>query len=142
MKAIVFLLPLLALCAGCSSVSVQKAPNVDLTKFHRVFVEQRLNENNHLNEMMVDELRRLGREASTGPMTMMPEDTDAVLSYDARWTWDFRTYLIELNVGLRTARTGKRLAEGRYYQPSVRPRAPDVVVRDIITKMFGPPAVK
>jgi hypothetical protein len=137
MKAIVFLLPLLAFCAGCSSVSVQKAPSVDLTKFHRVFVEQRLNENNHLNEMMVDELRRLGHEASTGPMTMMPEDTDAVLSYDARWTWDFRTYLIELNLGLRTAKTGKRLAEGRYYQPSVNPRAPDVVVHGIITKMFA-----
>ncbi len=142
MKAFAYLIPALLFCAGCSSVTVQKSPALDLSKVHRVFIEQRQNDNNHLNDMMVDEMRRLGFEASTGPLTMMPEDTEAVLAYDARWTWDFHTYMIELNLGLRNARTGKKLAEGRYYQPSVRPLPADEAVHAIIVKMFAPAASK
>ena len=53
--------------------------------------------------LLVAELRRLGREASSGPMTMMPQNTEAVLTYDARWEWNFKTYLVELNLELRTS---------------------------------------
>jgi hypothetical protein len=135
-----FLLPLLwvaALCGGCTSVSVRKPPAFDLGRFHRIFVEQPFNENHHLDEIMAEQLRTLGHEASSGPLTMMPENTDAVLTYNARWTWDFKTYLIELDVSLHTAHTKKLLAEGRYYQPSITTKPPETVVRDLLAKLFA-----
>jgi hypothetical protein len=126
----------LTLLAGCaSSVSARKV--VPLDRYQRIYVETRLNENNHLDEVFVAELRRLGREASSGPLTMMPEKTDAVLTYDARWEWDFRTYLIELNFELHTVHPRKKLADARYHQPTIRTKAPDVVIRELFARLFS-----
>jgi len=115
---------------------VRKLPTVDLSRYHRIFVIQPFNENHHVDEFFAAELRAKGLVAASGPLTMMPEDTDAVLAYDTRWTWDFKTYMIELDASLRTAHTDKLLAQARYYQPSARPRAPDVVVHDIVQRLF------
>ena len=138
-KALFPLLVVVGLCAACSTtVSVRKAPKVDFGRFHRVFVVQPLNENHHLDEMFADEIRRTGRVASSGPLTMMPEETDAVLVYQAQWTGDFITSLLDLSVELHTAHTEKRLAEARYYQPSARPKKPEYVVHALVTRLFGP----
>ena len=121
--------------AGCSSVSARKV--VALDQFKRYYVERQLNENNHLDEYIAAELRRLGREASSGPRTMMPKNTEVIVTYDARWTWDFKTYLIELDVELHTQFPSKKLADGRYYQPSIKPKPPADAVRELFEKLFG-----
>ena len=87
----------------------------------------------------VAELKRLGREASSGPLTMMPENADAVLTYADRWEWDFKDYLIELNLELHTARTHKKLADGRYYQPSLKTKTPAAVIQELLVPLFGKP---
>jgi opacity protein-like surface antigen len=137
MKAIFTLVAAAAaiLLAGCSTASVRKPVRLD--SYQHIFVEQRLNENQHLDEMMVDELKALGRDASSGPLTMMPDNADAVLSYDARWNWDFKTYLLELNLSLRAAHSNKKLADARYYQPSLRTKAAPAIVHELIVSMFG-----
>jgi len=125
----------LLLLTGCvSSVSARKV--VSLDSFRRIYVERRLNENNQLDQLFVAELRRLGREASSGPMTMMPENTDAVLTYDARWQWDFRTYLIELSLELHTVHPRKKLADARYHQPSIKTKPPEEVIREVLDRLF------
>lgn len=118
-------------------MTVAKAPKVDLRRYQRIFVEQPLNENHHVDEFIAAEVRRLGRTATSGPMTMMPEDTQAVLSYDARWSGDFSTSLTDLSIALRTAHTDKRLAEGRYYQPSPHPKSPEYVIHKLVQQLFA-----
>lgn len=125
----------LVLFAGCSSASARKV--IPLDRFHRFYVERRLNENHHLDELFVAELQRLGREASSGPLTMMPENTEVLLTYDARWTWDFKTYLIELNLELHTVHPRKKLADGRYYQPSIKTKPPQEAIREVFAKLFA-----
>jgi hypothetical protein len=137
MKVLLPLLLLVGLCAGCSThVTIRKSPTLDLGRFHRIFVIQPLNENHHLDEMFVAELQRGGREAKSGPVTMMPEETDAVLMYEAQWTGDFITSLLDLNVEMHTAHTNKRLVEAQYYQPSARPKRPEKVVHDLVQQLF------
>ena len=123
-----------ALLAGCSSVTARKV--IALDRFQRIYVERRLNENHHLDEIFVDELRRLGREASSGPLTMMPDNTDVILTYDARWEWDFQTYLIELSMELHTNHTNNKLADARSHQPTIRPRRPEAVIREMLERLF------
>ncbi len=129
---------LVALAAtGCHSSSTRKI--IPLDRFQRIYVERRLNENNHLDEILAAELQRIGRTASAGPLTMMPENTDAILTYDARWAWDFKTYLLELNVELHAVHPHKKLADGRYYQPSITTKAPAEAVRAILEPLFAKP---
>jgi regulator of protease activity HflC (stomatin/prohibitin superfamily) len=125
---------LLGLLAGCSSVNSRQV--VDLGRFQRFYVERRLNENNHLDELIAAELRARGRVAGSGPRTMMPEDTQVIVTYDARWNWDFKTYLIELNLEFHTVIPTKKLADAQYYQPSLTPKAPPEAVRELVGRLF------
>ena len=125
---------LLSLLAGCSSVNSRQV--VDLSRFQRFYVERRLNENNHLDELIAAELRARGRVAGSGPRTMMPEDTQVLVNYDARWNWDFKTYLIELNLEFHTVYPSKKLADAQYYQPSLTPKAPPEAVRELVGRLF------
>lgn len=139
-KAFLIILLVFGFCTGCTRITVRVPPTLELDRFHRIFVVRPFNENNHVDEIFVDELRLAGKVASSGPLTMMPEDTDAVLTYDARWTWDFRTYMIDITAELHTAHTKKKLADARYYQPTVRPRPAEAAVRAIVTRLFPTPA--
>lgn len=126
---------LLLLLAGCTSIETRKV--VDLAPFRHIYVEHRLTDDRRLDETIVQELSRLGYVASRGPLTMLPDDADAVLTYEDRWEWDFKTYLIEFNVVLRTARTKKQLAAGRYYQPTPNSKPPAEVVGKVLTPLFA-----
>lgn len=125
----------LALLAGCASVESRKVMN--LSPFKHIYVEHRLTDDRHLDEMLVAELTRLGYQASYGPITMLPDEADAVLSYEDRWEWDFKTYLIELKVEVHTARTKKKLADGSYYQPTPTPRTAAEVVTKVLKPLFA-----
>ena len=129
------LLALLAgLFSGCSSVNSRQV--VELGRFQRFYVERRLNENNRVDELIAAEIRARGHIAGSGPRTMMPEDTQVIVTYDARWTWDFKTYLIELNLEFHTVFPSKKLADAQYYQPSLTPKAPPDAVRELVGRLF------
>jgi hypothetical protein len=68
---------------------------------------------------------------------MMPREADAVLTYNDRWEWDFKTYLIEMTIEVHTARTRKKLADGRYHQPSLKTKAPAAVIQELLGPLFG-----
>jgi len=122
------------LLAGCSSVNTRAV--IDLAPFKHIFVVHRLSDDHHIDELFAAELQRLGHDASSGPLTLLPENADAILTYEDRWEWDFKTYLIELNLELRTARTDKKLADGRYYAASPKSRTPTEVVRELLASLF------
>jgi hypothetical protein len=128
---------LAALLAGGCTTAVSARKVVALDRFPRIFVERRLNDNHGLDALFVAELRRLGHEAESGPLTMIPEKTDAVLTYDARWEWDFKTYLIELTLELHTAHSRKKLADARHYQPTIRTKPPEAVIREMLASLFA-----
>lgn len=125
-----------ALFAGCADVTTRSDPQVDLTRFRRFYVERRLGDDHRIDELIVHQLQLLGREASSGPLTMKPEGMDAIVTYTDRWEWDFKTYLIELNITVRNARTDKPVSFARYYQPSLKTKPPAEMIRDILTPLF------
>ena len=125
-----------ALFAGCASESTRKV--IDLAPFKHIYVVHRLADDHHLDEVFVQELRRFGHDASCGPLTMLPDNADAVLTYADRWEWDFKSYLIELNLELHTARTNKKLADGHYLQQSPRSKPPADIVHELLASLFKP----
>ena len=130
------LLALAALLAGgCAQISRQG--HGDLGRFRRVFVEQRQNDNIGAHRMMVAELQALGYEADSGWLTMMPEATDLVVTYDVRETWDFRPYVIELNASVRPARDYNRVvATARYFRPGVTNKPAGAMVHELMRRLF------
>ena len=94
-------------------------PKADLGGYHHVFVEKLLADGYGVDQIMARELRGMGYDATSGPLTMMPDNAEIVVAYYDRWTYDFTNYMIELDLIVRTARTDKRLATFHYHRPSI-----------------------
>ncbi len=129
------------LVGGCAQLGRSGSANLDA--YRRVFVEQRLNDNLGIHRLLVAELRRRGYEAASGPLTMMPEDTEIILTYDARETWDFRPYLIELRAAVRPAKDYNRiLVTSRYFRPGVTKKSSAEMVHALMKTLFAPASGK
>ena len=123
--------------AGCSQVSTRSLPKADIGGQKHIFVERRLADNYGVSEEIARQLRAMGYDASAGALTMMPPGTDLVVSYDDMWTWDFSTYMIELDVQVRNARNDKIVAVGHYFRPSmVFGHPPAAMIRELMVKLF------
>lgn len=122
--------------AGCAAKTTRLNPELKLGQFKRVYVEKRLNDNRSTDEIIAAELRRRGFEAGYGHLTMMPRETEVIITYDARWTWDFRSYLIELQLNARTAHSNKPIAFATYRQTGIIPKDPERVVSKLLTEFL------
>lgn len=138
MKALSLLLLGLLLFTGCTSLSSSWAPGHDRSKVKRIFVERRLADNHGLNDIMVTHLQKLGYDASTGPITMMPDKVDLLLTYEDRWQWDFYTYMIEFNITARDPRSSEMLARSRYFRPSIFQKNPNLIVNEVVSRLMRP----
>jgi hypothetical protein len=126
-----------AVLAGCSHLVTRALPNADIGHYKHVFVEHRLADSYGIADEMARQLREMGFDASAGALTMMPSDAQIVVSYDDMWTWDFNTYMIEIDVQVRNARTDKILAVGHYYRPSmVFGHPPSAMIHELLAKLF------
>jgi len=137
MLRLLLLLCAAALFAGCSSLSSHQNPTVDFSKFQRYYIERRLTDNHNLDQKIVADLQRRGLEASCGHLTMKPEKIDVIVVYDDRWTWDFKSYLIELNISFREARSNKLIATATYRNPGPRAKDPELMIAKILDSFLG-----
>jgi len=124
------------LLTACSTVATHKNPKGDLGKYHHFYVEARLGDDHGLDEIIVRELQSMGYNASSGPLTMKPDDVDALIFYQDRWEWDFKTYMIEFNLIVRDARKDLVLATGSSGHRSVLPKTPADMIREVLVPIF------
>jgi hypothetical protein len=132
-----FLLLLLGFC-GCSSIDTAFDAATDLRAFKHIYVQSSQNDSNHLDELIANELKRLGFDASAGVRTMMPNDSELVILYESQWNWDFNTYLIQLDVTVRDVRSEKQVGQGRIFHGSFKGKSPEQMVAGVLAPMFGP----
>lgn len=136
MKFLLSLLLLATVLAGCSSTDTLRNPSADYSKIKRVYVERRLADDHGLDGLIVAQLRTQGLEASSGPLTMMPEHVDAIVTYSDDWAWDFKSYLNQLSIEIRNARTDEVIGRGVSRHASPVTKAPEKMVREILVKLF------
>jgi hypothetical protein len=133
------LFPLLTLTlalTACSTFNIHRESGANLTGLKKIYVERRLADGRGLDQLIAQELQRLGYDASNGPLTMMPDHVDAVVSYVDQWNWDFSLYMIELDIEVSDPRTNKILATTRYFRPAMAGKSPAAMVQTVIDPLF------
>jgi hypothetical protein len=136
MKFAGFFFPLVVLLAGCTSVVTRTDPKADLAAYRHVYVESAANDSSQLDVLIAQELVARGYDATSGVRTLRPEDAELVVTYDSQWEWDFRTYLINLHVKVRSADAGRLLGTGHIFHPGVTKKSPAEMVHEVIAKLF------
>jgi hypothetical protein len=132
-----FALAASALLAGCAHINTRVLPEADIGSYKHIFVEHRLADSFGVADEIARQLQIMGYDAAAGATTMMPQDEDLIVSYDDMWTWDFNSYMIEIDVQVRSARGGKILAVGHYFRPSmVFGHPPADMIHELLVKLF------
>ena len=98
---------LLGVLAGCSSYDTQVAKGRSLTGVQRFFVLSNPNDGHALDHQIANALTNRGYQAESGPLTMMPEETQAIVTYQDHWTWDFGDHLVYLQISVRDQKTNQ-----------------------------------
>ncbi len=132
------LLLLVLLLGGCSSIDTQVDQNKQLHQVQRFFVLANPSDSRAIDRHIVNALRAHGLTAESGPRTMMPDDTQAMIHYVDNWTWDFGDRLVYLQIRVRDLRSGEPLGTMEYAAkiPGRQPVAR--VVSDLVDRLFGP----
>lgn len=133
-----FLLALvLALFAGCSTYDspVPAAGRLDGKK--HFFVHSNLNDNHGIAEQIAGALKVRGAQAETGPLTMMPDEAQVIVTYEEHWTWDFGDRLGYLQLTARDRKSNQTLGVVRF-SAKVPTRRPVVeVISDLVDQLLA-----
>ena len=98
------------LLGGCASYEAHAERGKSLAGVKRFFILTNLNDNHALDRTLAEALQAHGFTAEIGPRTMMPEDTQAIVSYQDRWAWDFGDHLVFLAIGVQDALSNELIA--------------------------------
>lgn len=123
--------------SGCVSYKARVAPGADGVRYERFFVQRNLNDNHAIDRHILSALAAHGFEAESGPLTMLPENTQVILSYTDRWGWDFGEHLIVLDVVMKDARTGRQLGVASLNRRFGYARNAPEVVRRLVDELLA-----
>jgi hypothetical protein len=98
------------LLGGCASYDVQVERGKSLAGVQRFFVVSNLNDNHALDHRIAEAIKARGFEAEIGPLTMMPDNTQAIVTFQDRWAWDFGDHLVYLSLNAQDATSHDTIA--------------------------------
>lgn len=107
--------------SGCASYDAQVVSMKSLKGITRLFVVTNQNDNHAIAGAIASALQARGYAVDVGPRTMMPDNAQAIVLYQDRWTWDFGDHLLYLTINIRDALSGDPLT-GITYSVSIPPR--------------------
>ena len=135
MKRLVPFLVLLLL-TGCTSYEARVERGRSLAGVQRYFVLTNASDNHGLAEQIAAALKARGCEAATGPSTMLPDDTQAIASYQDHWAWDFGDHLVYLQVTVRDRLTGQVNATATFTAKVPTRKPPAEIVDELIGQLL------
>ena len=89
------------LLGGCASYDAMVDGGRSLKDVQRFFIVSNLNDNRAVDHQIAAALRARGRTAEVGPLTMMPDEAQAVVTFQDHWTWDFGEHLVFMKINVR-----------------------------------------
>ncbi len=130
------LLLLLGLLAGCTSYDARVERGRSLAGVQRYFVLTNASDNHGLDQQIAAALKARGCEAVTGPLTMLPDDTQAIASYQDHWAWDFGDHIVYLQVTVRDRLTSQVNATATFSAKVPTRKPPSGIVDELIDQLL------
>lgn len=133
---------LACLLGGCATSISHIEGGARIGELQRFFVLANANDNRALDRQIVSVLRARGLTADSGPRTMMPDDTQAVIAYDDHWSWDFGERLQVLRLTVRDAQKGNTLGIVEFSAKIPGRRVPAKIVGELVARLLLPASAR
>lgn len=138
-KSIVVALFLLLTSSACvtNREHARFDPERDIQPSDVFYVEQPRDDQRQLGQLIADNLSARGMVATAGPEDSAPAKSTILVTYEARWSWDITTFLIEMTITLRNSTTRDAFAIGSSYHTSMSRLNPVEMVDEIISNLVA-----
>ena len=104
---------LVLLALACAGTSATPLPDTARSEGAVFFVENHGKDGRQLEQIIVRTLRARGLDAVGGARGTRPGSVGFLVSYEDRWAWDMRTYLLMIQIDIRDLQTGQIVATSR-----------------------------
>lgn len=111
-----FLVLTMAACSRTSGLPVAPAAYSNQQVW---FVERHPRDGRDLAALIAEALKARGVNATSGPGVQRPGSIDLLVTYEDRWQWDMRMYLLDLRIDVRDPKTLAIVAYGQSFQDSL-----------------------
>ncbi len=126
---------LVLLLGGCASTNTRVERRQAPEGMQRYFVLANSNDNRAIDRRIANALRAHGLTAESGPRTMMPEDTQVLVSYEDHWSWDFGDRLNYLRITFRNSTNAQPWANAEFQARIPGRPALDPLIADLVDRM-------
>lgn len=125
------------LWSGCvTQLKSDVVPGTDLKALKKIFVVKLPADQRGVERLIADRLNVMGYQATAGEKSAVPEDAQAVVTYQDKWMWDITMYMIELNIQVRQPKTDIAMATGHSLRTSFVRKSPPEMVEEVLTDLF------
>jgi hypothetical protein len=128
-------LPLVLLFAGCSSYVARVEPGTALANYQRLFVKSNFSDNHGMDGRIMTAFQERGFTVEKGPLTMMPRKTQAIVSFEDYWSWDFTTHLTNLRIYVKDAKSESLVASGTFTGPVALTTSADEAIDRLVRQI-------
>ena len=128
---------LVLLLGGCASYDARVARGPGLAGVQHFFVIANANDSRGLEHRISASLKARGLTAATGPRTMMPDEAQAVVTYEDHWAWDFGERLVHLQINVRDVRSSQLLATATFSAKIPGRKSPAEIVDELVTRVIS-----
>ena len=130
----------LGLTSGCvTQLKSDIAPGTNLAALKKIHVIHQPADGRGIDGLIAERLNLMGRQATHGEKSVMPADTQAIITYQDKWMWDITMYMIELNVQVRNPQSDVAMASGHSLRTSLARKSPPDMVEEVLTELFKQP---
>jgi hypothetical protein len=112
------------------------APNVNPKAFNTFYIIRSDADTRGVYRIIQGELQGMGKKATSGHRSSIPEGVDVVLWYRENWVWDMGWYLFNLSIQFRDPKTNILLASAMSNRPSVVRTSPELMAREVLDTML------
>ncbi|MEJ1972121.1 MAG: hypothetical protein WDM96_06520 [Lacunisphaera sp.] len=134
---VICLFVLSLLFAGCTTYDGQTMSKQQVAPKKKFFVESNLNDNHAIDHQIEEAIKLRDREAESGPLTMMPDDAQVIITYVDNWTWDFGDHLVYLQITAKDRRTGTLLATANFKAKIPSSKSLGKIIGELLDRMYA-----
>lgn len=125
------------LMSGCvTQLKSDVIPGTDLAGIKQFYVVHLPADERGVDGLIVDRLKAMGYKAIRIEQRDVPNDAEAVVTYQDKWMWDITMYMIQLDIQIRKPVSGIALATGHSLRTSLARKSPSEMVAEVLDDIF------
>ena len=128
---------LVGLTSGCvTQLKSNVVPGANLKGLKNIYVVRLPADERGVERLIADRLNTMGYHATAGEKSSVPNEAEAIVTYQDKWYWDITMYMIQLDVQIRQPKTEIAMATGHSLRTSLVRKSPAEMVDEVLTDIF------